>query len=104
LLIETFRYVPRPGPDAQEQIPETEYVVTHLDPGRSFTWAATAPGVTTTARHDVEAVPGGRSRVTLAVEQGGWLGSVMGQFYRGLTSRHLANEADGLRSHCEGAP
>jgi hypothetical protein len=34
--------------------------------------------VTTTGRHDVEALPGGGSRVTLAVEQGGWLGSVMG--------------------------
>jgi hypothetical protein len=57
--------------------------------------------VTTTARHDVDVLPGGRSRVTLAVEQGGWLGSVMGRFYRRLTNRYLADEADGLRSRCE---
>jgi len=87
----------------QPKIPETEYVVTQLDPGRSFTWVATGPGVTTTARHDVDELPSDRSRVTLAVEQGGWLGSVMGRFYRGLTDRYLANEADGLRSRCEGA-
>jgi uncharacterized protein YndB with AHSA1/START domain len=86
----------------QPKIPETEYVVTELDPGRSFTWVATGPRVTTTARHDVEALPGGGSRVTLAVEQGGWLGSVMGRFYRGLTDRYLANEAAGLKSRCEG--
>ena len=95
----------RPGSRAridQPKIPETEYVVTQLDPGRSFTWVATGPGVTTTARHAVEALPGGRSRVTLAVEQRGWLGSVMGRFYRRLTTRYLANEADGLRSRCEG--
>jgi len=97
----------RPGSRAtinQPKIPETEYVVTQLDPGRSFTWVATGPGVTTTARHDVEVLPRGRSRVTLAVEQSGWLGSVMGRFYRGLTDRYLANEADGLRARCEGAP
>ncbi len=96
----------RPGSRAridQPKIPETEYVVTRLDPGRSFTWVATGPGVTTTARHDVEVLPDGRSRVTLAVEQGGWLGSVMGRFYRGLTKRYLANEAAGLASRCEGA-
>ncbi len=87
----------------QPKIPETEYVVTQLDPGRSFTWVASGPGVTTTARHDVEVVPEGRSRVTLAVKQSGWLGSVMGRFYRGLTNRYLASEADGLKSRCEDA-
>lgn len=95
----------RPGSRAkvnQPKVPETEYVVTELDPGRSFTWAAAGPGVTTTARHDVEALPGGRSRVTLAVEQRGWLGSLMGRFYRGLTDRYLANEAAGLKARCEG--
>src|SRR5688572_33028741 len=76
----------------QPKIPETEYVVTELDPGRSFTWAARGSGVTTTARHIIEVLPDGGSRVTLAVEQGGWLGSVMGLFYRGLTDRYLANE------------
>ena len=86
----------------QPKIPETEYVVTELDPGRSFTWVATAPGVTTTARHTVEALPDGGSRVTLGVEQAGLLGSVMGRFYRGLTDRYLSNEAAGLKARCEG--
>jgi uncharacterized protein YndB with AHSA1/START domain len=86
---------------SQPKIPETEYVVTELEPGGSFTWVATGPGVTTTARHEVEALHGG-SRVRLAVEQGGWLGSLMGRFYRGLTDRYLANEAAGLKVRCEG--
>ena len=96
----------RPGSRArinQPKIPETEYVVTQLDPVRAFTWVASGPGVTTTARHDVEALAGGRSRVKLAVKQGGWLGSAMGRFYRGRTDRYLASEADGLKSRCEGA-
>ena len=86
----------------QPKVPETEYVVTDLDPGRSFTWVARGPGVTTIARHDIEALPDGGSRVTLSVEQDGLLGRVMGRFYRGLTDRYLANEAAGLKSRCEG--
>ena len=86
----------------QPKIPETEYVVTELEPGQSFTWVATGPGVTTTARHTVEALPGGGSRVRLAVEQAGLVGSVLGWFYRGLTDRYLANEAAGLKARCEG--
>ena len=85
----------------QPKIPETEYVVTDITPARSFTWVAKAPGVTTTARHDIEALPNGGSKVTLAVQQSGWLGSVMGRFYRGLTDRYLANEAAGLKTRCE---
>ncbi len=86
----------------QPKIPETEYVVTELEPGRSFTWVATGPGVTTTARHTIEALPGGGTRVRLSVEQAGWLGSFMGRFYRGLTDRYLATEAAGLKARCEG--
>ena len=85
----------------QPKIPETEYVVTELEPGQSFTWVATGSGVITTARHTVEALPGGGSRVRLAVEQGGLVGSLMGRFYRGLTDRYLANEAAGLKARCE---
>src|SRR4028119_2134338 len=55
----------------QPKIPETEYVVTEIEPGQSFTWVASGPGVTTKAHHAVEALPGGGSRVRLAVEQGG---------------------------------
>jgi uncharacterized membrane protein len=85
----------------QPKIPETEYVVTDLDPGRAFTWVATGPGVRTTARHEVEELPGGRTRVRLAVEQAGWLGAVVGRAYRGLTDRYLAEEAAGLKARCE---
>ncbi len=86
----------------QPRIPPTEYVVTELDPGRSFTWVATGPGVRTTARHVLEPLDAGRTRVTLSVEQAGWLGSVMGRFYRGLTDRYLAVEAAGITARSEG--
>ena len=86
----------------QPKIPETEYVVTELEPGQSFTWVATGPGVLTTARHSIEPLATGGSRVRLSVEQAGWLGSFMGRFYRGLTDRYLATEAAGLKARCEG--
>ncbi|MGY1761644.1 SRPBCC family protein [Geodermatophilus sp. SYSU D00779] len=66
----------------QPRIPPTEYVVTELKPGCSFTWVATGPGVRTTARHLLESLGPGSSRVTLAVEQAGPVGVVMGRFYR----------------------
>ena len=75
--------------------------MTELEPGRSFTWVATGPGVLTTARHDAEPLPAGGTRVRLSVTQAGWLGSIMGRFYRGLTDRYLANEANGLKARCE---
>ena len=37
----------------------------------------------------------------LSVPQSGRLGAVMGRFYRGLTDRYLANEANGLKARCE---
>jgi hypothetical protein len=62
----------------QPRIPPTEYVVTELEPSRSFTWVATGPGVRTTARHLLEELSTGRTRVTLAVKQAGPVGVVMG--------------------------
>lgn len=87
---------------SQPRIPPTEYAVTELEPGRSFTWVATGPGVRTTARHDLEPLADGGTRVRLSVAQEGGLGSLMGRFYRGLTDRYLANEAQGLKARCEG--
>ena len=81
----------------QPRIPPTEYVVTELEPSRSFTWVATGPGVRTTARHLLEELGTGRTRVTLAVEQAGPVGVVMGRFYRRLTDRYLTAEAERTR-------
>jgi len=86
----------------QPRIPATVYGVTELEPGRSFTWVATGPGVHTTARHLLEELGTGGTRVTLAVEQAGPLGAVMGRFYRRLTDRYLGAEAAGIKVRGEG--
>lgn len=84
----------------QPRLPRTEYVVTDLVPGRSFTWVATRPGVRTVATHVVEPTATG-ARVRLAVAQEGWLGAVMGRLLRRLTDEYLANEVAGLRDRAE---
>jgi uncharacterized membrane protein len=87
----------------QPKLPPAEYVVTELLRGRSFTWVARSPGVRTTARHDLEALPDGGTRVRLGVVQAGPLGRVMGRlFFKGLTDRYLAVEAAGLKARSEG--
>jgi uncharacterized membrane protein len=86
----------------QPRIPPTEYVVTELEPSRSFTWVATGPGVRTTARHLLEELSTGSTRVTLAVEQAGPVGVVMGRFYRRFTDRYLSAEAEGIKARSEG--
>ena len=94
----------RPGSTAkisQPKVPTVDWVVTELDPGRTFTWVSVAPGAVTTARHSVEALPGGGSRVRLSVDQAGMLGSLVGRLYRGLTDRYLAMESAGLKACCE---
>ena len=50
----------------QPRIPPTEYVVTELEASGSFTWVATGPGVHTIARHLLEDLGTGSTRVTLA--------------------------------------
>jgi hypothetical protein len=66
----------------QPRIPPTKYVVTELEQSRSFTSVATGPGARTTARHLLEELGTGRTRVTLAMQQAGPVGVVMGWFYR----------------------
>ena len=86
----------------QPRLPETEWVVRDIEPGRSFSWVSTGPGARTTATHEIEALPGGGSRVRLGIEQGGLLGPVVGRLYRGLTERYLTMEAEGLKRRVEG--
>ncbi|WP_076259917.1 SRPBCC family protein [Intrasporangium flavum] len=87
----------------QPRLPRTQWTVTSIDEGREFVWEATGPGVHTVARHGVEPLDAGRSRATLSISQEGWLGSLVGRVYRGLTERYLSMEAAGLKARSEDA-
>ena len=86
----------------QPKMPTVDWTVTDIEPVDHFTWVSTSPGVRTTARHSVEPLPGGGTRVRLSIEQAGPLGSVVQWVYGNLTDRYLAMEAAGLKQRCEG--
>ncbi|MEU4381642.1 SRPBCC family protein [Micromonospora echinofusca] len=75
--------------------------VTELTEGRSFSWVSGSPGVRTLGEHRVLPLPGGRSRVELAITQTGPLAGPVGWLYGDLMRRYLRQEADGLRRRCE---
>jgi carbon monoxide dehydrogenase subunit G len=86
----------------QPKVPPAEWTVTALEPGRGFRIVSRSPGATVEANHWAEPVPGGhRSRVTLSVTFGGFLGRIIGRMTRGLNERYLAQEAAGLKHRSE---
>ena len=86
---------------SQPRIPKGVWTVTDVEPGRSFTWEQSGPGVRTTAHHRLEPLPDGGTRVHLVVEQSGWLGNLVGRLYARLTDRYLATESAGLKARAE---
>jgi hypothetical protein len=87
----------------QPRVPKGVWTVTAMQPGSSFDWEQAGPGVRTTARHRLEPLPDGRTRVHLGVEQAGWLGNLVGRLYARLTDRYLAMESAGLKARSESA-
>ena len=86
----------------QPKVPPAEWTVTALEPGRGFRIVSRSPGATVEANHWIEpAGSGNRSRVTLSVTFGGFLGTVIGWVMRGLNQRYIAQEADGLKRRSE---
>lgn len=85
----------------QPRLPVAVWTVTEVDPGRSFVWEATGPGVRTTATHLVEPSPSGAT-ATASLEQAGLLGGVVGLLTARITRRYLDLETAGLRRRSEG--
>jgi uncharacterized membrane protein len=85
----------------QPRLPAAVWEVRAVDPGRSWTWVASGPGVRTTALHTVEPVATDTTRVHQTLVQRGPIGIVLGRVYGRLTRAHLAMEAAGLKQRCE---
>jgi uncharacterized membrane protein len=75
--------------------------VTEVDPGLSWTWVQRAPGALTSARHDVIALPDGRTQVRQQLDQRGVLGELVARLMVNKTKRFLQLEARGLKSRAE---
>jgi uncharacterized protein YndB with AHSA1/START domain len=87
----------------QPRLPVAVWQVTEVVDGRSFTWRARGPGMTTTARHEVVADLTGAT-VTLSIEQSGPVGAVAALVWRGLTQRYIEVEAESLDRRVTRAP
>jgi uncharacterized protein YndB with AHSA1/START domain len=85
---------------AQPRLPTTPWVVTALEPGRSFTWEATAPGARTVATHVIEPTDAGCT-VTLGIDSSGWASVLLRPLLGGITRRYVAMEAAGLKQRVE---
>ena len=84
----------------QPRLPTVVWEVTKWEPGRSWTWAATGPGLRTEASH-VLTRSGERTVAEQSITSSGPLGRLAAWLSRSLTRRYLAVEAAGLKRRSE---
>jgi hypothetical protein len=87
----------------QPRLPEGTWDVTVWDAPSYFEWRQKSGGVTSVAGHRVEALEVGRSRLTLTLDMRGLLVPIVALFYKGLTSRYMTMEAQGMKHAAESA-
>jgi hypothetical protein len=85
----------------QPRLPEGIWDITVWDAPSYFEWTQKTSGVTSTARHRVEALDQGRALLTLTLDMRGLLVPVIGLFYKGLTNRYMNLEAEGMKRAVE---
>jgi uncharacterized membrane protein len=85
----------------QPGMQKLKWQVTEIDQGSSWTWVQRSPGVHVIARHYVTPQPGGRTLVSQELDQGGWLGALVGKMMVKKTKRFLEMEARGLKARSE---
>ncbi|HEX6249145.1 MAG TPA: SRPBCC family protein [Nocardioidaceae bacterium] len=86
----------------QPRLPAAEWVVTEVVERSRFTWESTAPGVRSTAVHEVASAGAGTSQLHLSIDQEGRLGGLVSRLYRGMTDRYINLEANGIKRRSEG--
>ena len=84
----------------QPKFPPAIWRVTALEPGVSFSWVSTAPGLVVSGQHAVAARDGG-TQATLSLHFGGPLGGLWARVTRGITEQYLGFEAAGLKRRSE---
>ena len=84
----------------QPKLPEGTWEVTVWDAPSYFEFRQKSGGITNVAGHRVEALEGGRSRLTLTLDMRGLLVPVA-LFYKGLTNRYMTIEAQGMKRAAE---
>jgi hypothetical protein len=85
----------------QPKLPEGTWDITVWDAPSYFELRQKSGGVSSVAGHRVEVLDGGRSRLTLSMDMRGLLVPVIGLFYKGLVTRYMSLEAQGMKLAAE---
>jgi uncharacterized membrane protein len=87
----------------QPKLGEGVWDVTAWNPPSSFEWTQKTTGATSVAGHHLEALDEGRARLTLTLDMRGFLTPVVALFFKGLTNRYMAGEAEDMKRAAESA-
>jgi uncharacterized protein YndB with AHSA1/START domain len=84
----------------QPKLPTMTWTVTALEPGRSFSWSTSRPGVTTVGTHEITVDDSG-SEIRLQVDQHGVLAPLVHLLVGRRTHEYMEQEAQGLKQRSE---
>jgi carbon monoxide dehydrogenase subunit G len=87
----------------QKGLAAGDWEVSELVEGETFTWHSRQPGVHIVARHHVTPESDGTSRLTLELEQSGWLSGAVTVFLGRKVRQYVDLEAEALKDAAEAA-
>jgi len=87
----------------QKGLAAGDWEVSEVVEGETFTWASAQPGVRIVARHHVTPEADGTSRLTLDLEQSGWLSGVVSLILGRKVREYVDLEAEALKVAAEAA-
>lgn len=82
----------------QPQLAPAVWVVTEVQPGRSFSWESRSPGVKVLAEHVLSGTAPEGPSVLLRISFSGLLSGLVARLYGGLTQQYLVREAQALNA------
>jgi uncharacterized membrane protein len=85
----------------QPGIPSLVWEVSEAEPGSSFTWQSSSPGISTIATHELKPIGPSRVEVTIGITQSGLLAPIVGVLSGRRTKRYVQMEAAGLKGRSE---
>jgi uncharacterized membrane protein len=85
----------------QPGIPALVWEVSEVEPGSSFTWGASSPGISTFAAHQLKPIGPSRVEVTIGIRLSGPLAPIVGFLSGRRTKRFVQMEAAGLKARSE---
>jgi len=87
----------------QKGLAGSQWEVSELVEDTTFTWSSRQPGVRTVGRHTVSTDADGKTRLTLVLEQSGWLSGLVTMVLGRKVKEYVDLEAEALKAAAEAA-